>query len=60
MSIIGDAFLKAFNPLIVIKVTSLEDKSVANLLNDILFMVKKKYETVLDDKEDVIYLGKKK
>ncbi len=60
MNTIGDAFLKAFNPLTAIRVTSLEDKSIVCLLHEIHDVVKERYETVLDTSEDVIYLGRKK
>ncbi len=60
MNTIGDAFLKAFNPLTAIRITSLEDKSIICLLREIHDVVKERYETVLDTAEDVIYLGRKK
>jgi len=60
MNTIGDAFLKAFNPLTAIRITSLEDKSIVCLLHEIHDVVKERYETVLDTAEDVIYLGRKK
>lgn len=60
MSTIGDAFLKAFEPDTVIKVTSLNDKSVTDLLDEVHALVNNKYEIVLDRKSNAIYIGKVK
>lgn len=60
MNTIGDAFLKAFEPDTVIKVTSLHDKSVTDLLDEVHALVNNKYEIVLDRKSNAIYVGKVK
>ena len=52
------AFMKSFNPKVAIKVVSLDDKSVENLLHELYVFMQKNHNVVLDDKKDTIYLAR--
>ena len=58
MNAIKDAMLKSFNPLVAIKVIAIDDKPITHILNDVLSDVKKRYEAILDEEENVIYLNR--
>jgi len=60
MNAIKDAFRKAFEPTLIIKVENLSTGSISSLLTDLHLMLAKKYETMLDAENGVIYLNKRK
>jgi len=61
MTQIRDSFLQAFNPITAIKITSIDNKPIKVLVDDIFtFIQKKKYESILDQSTNTIYLGKKR
>jgi len=58
MSAIKDAFMKAFEPSVAVKLVSLSDVPVDKLLLEIHMFMKARHTVVLDVKESTIYVEK--
>lgn len=59
MNALKDAFLKAFDPRIAVKITSLDDSvHVEKILRKIHAFLKKGHTVLLDELENTIYIEK--
>ncbi len=59
MSTIKDAFLKAFIPSAIIKIEYLDIKIKTSILTEIHTTLKRRYETLLDIENNILYLGRR-
>ena len=60
MNQIRDILTESFEPSIIIKVEQLGKDPISGLLDDIHLLVSRRYETLLDAENVVIYLKRKK
>ena len=60
MNQIRDILTKSFEPSIIIKVEQLNKESISGLLDDIHLLASRRYKTLLDAENAVIYLKRKK
>ena len=60
MNQIRDILTKSFEPSIIINVEQLGKDPISNLLDDIHLLASRRYETLLDAENAVIYLKRKK
>lgn len=60
MNSLQDSYLKALNPVSIIKVSNLDNGKIPEkILTDIYKVVSYKYQTYIDTDAGVIYIGKK-